>query len=200
MFKHFSETIVNSAIERDIIKNEDKEESIYGLNTFLTLAVNVLSALLIGFLFHMLAEIALFIFVYRSLRKYIGGSHADTALCCYISSCMTYVVVLVFIKYYPISSMATTALMACSMLVLWILAPIEAPKKPLDEIEYKVFRRRSHITIIICLCVFLILHYIPNQYTYYCSNIIAVSVYAVTLFAVIGKVQLKHLKTSPAHH
>lgn len=200
MFKSFSETIVNSACERDIIKNKDKEESIYGLNTFLTLAANVLSALLIGFLFHMLAEITLFILVYRSLRKYIGGSHADTAFKCYITSCITYITVLICIKYYPISNIITTVFVVFSALILWIFAPIEAQKKPLDEIEHKVFRHRSHITIIICLCVFLIFHHIPNQYTYYYSNIIAVSIYAVTLFAVIGEIQLKCLKTSLTHH
>ena len=71
MFKNISSAIVNSAFENGVIKNENKEESIYGLNAFLTLTINVISALAIGLLFHMLPETVLFIFVYKSLRKYI---------------------------------------------------------------------------------------------------------------------------------
>ena len=200
MFKNISETIVNHACTKGIIKHEDREENVYGLNTFLTIIVNVISALIIGFIFQMLIEIVLFIIVYKSLRKYIGGSHAKNARRCYISSCIIYAVVLVCIKYYSVPSSLTTVLTCSSMMILWIAAPIEAPKKPLDEVEYKVFKHRSHISIVVCLCIFLILHYIPGQYTYYYSNVTAVSIYAVTLFAIIGKIQLSHLKKSPARH
>lgn len=200
MFKSISETIVNSACIKGIIKHEDKEENVYGLNTFLTMTVNVISALIIGFIFQMPIEIVLFIFVYKSLRKYIGGSHAKNARRCYISSCIIYAVVLVCIKNYLVPSAFTTVFTCCCMIVLWIVAPVEAPKKPLDEIEYNVFKHKSHISIVVCLCIFLILHYIPSQYTYYYSNVTAVSIYAVTLFAIIGKTQLIHLKKSPARH
>lgn len=200
MFKSVSGTIVNNAIEKGIINSEDKEEISYGLNTFFTLTINVASALVIGLLFHMLIEIALFIFVYKSLRKYIGGSHAKNAKRCYISSCIIYVAVLFCIKYYLVSSVLTTILTCSSMALLWIVAPVEAPKKPLDKIEYNVFKHRSHISIAVCLCIFLFLHYLPNHYSYYYSNVIAVSVYAVTIFAIIGILQLNHLKRSSARH
>ena len=200
MFKNISSAIVNSAFENGVIKNENKEESIYGLNAFLTLTINVISALAIGLLFHMLPETVLFIFVYKSLRKYIGGSHAKNARRCYISSCIIYTVVLACIKLYLVPSILTTIFTCFSMIILWIVAPVEAPKKPLDEVEYKVFKHRSHITIVVFLCIFLISHYIPSQYTYYYSNVIAVSIYAVTLFAIIGKIQLSRLQKSPARH
>lgn len=197
MFKKISESIVNSASDKKIIKNDDKDEMIYGLNTFLTVIVNILSSLFIGFLFHMVAEVILFILVYKSLRKYVGGSHASTAWRCYISSCVTYVIVLICIMYYPLTNIVTTIAVCISAIVLWILAPVEAPKKPLDEVEQKIFKQRSRISIIVCVFVFLILHYIPNQYTYYYSNVVAISIYTVTLFAIIGKLQLIHLKKNP---
>ena len=200
MFSGISEIIVNHVCAKGIIKHEDKEETVYGLNTFLTLIVNVISALIIGFLFRMPIEIILFILVYKSLRKYIGGSHSDTALECYIFSCVIYIIVLICIKYYALSSSVTTIFVCCSMICMWIIAPVEAKKKPLDETEYKVFRRRSHISIIVWLCIFLILHYIPENYTYYYSNIAAVSIYAVALFAIIGKIQSVLRKKSPSSH
>lgn len=197
MFKKISESIVNSASDKKIIKNDDRDEMIYGLNTFLTVIVNILSSLFIGFLFHMVAEVILFILVYKSLRKYVGGSHASTAWRCYISSCVTYVIVLICIMYYPLTNIVTTVAVFISAIVLWILAPVEAPKKPLDEVEQKVFKQRSRISIIVCVFVFLIIHYIPNQYTYYYSNVVAISIYTVALFAIIGKLQLIHLRKYP---
>lgn len=106
-------------------------------------------------------------------------------------------IVLICIMYYQLSNTATTVAVCISAIVLWILAPVEAPKKPLDEIEQKIFKQRGRISIIVCVFVFLILHYIPNQYTYYYSNVAAISIYAVTLFAIIGKLQLIHLKKYP---
>lgn len=200
MFKNLSSIIVNKVYQNGLITREEIDENICGLNTFLTLMVNVLSAVLIGIAFKMLDEIILFIFVYKSLRKYIGGSHASNARLCYIYSCIIYVVVLICIRYYWLSSMVTTAFVCGSLMILWLLAPVEAPKKPLDPIEYDIFRRRSRITILICLCAFISLHYIPNQYTYYYSNVIAVSIYAVTLFAVIGKLKIIKLKKSSVHY
>ena len=81
-----------------------------------------------------------------------------------------------------------------SAIILFILAPVEAKNKPLDNIEKRVFRFRSRISIIVILCVFMILHYLPNEYTYYCSTIISVSVIAVTVFAVEGKLKLQYEK------
>ena len=72
-------------------------------------------------------------------------------------------------------------------------------EKTLDEVEYKVFKHRSHMTIVVFLCIFLILYYIPSQYVYY-SNVIAVSIYAVTLFTIIGKIQLSRLQNDTTSH
>lgn len=194
MFKRLSRTIVNKAMQNGIIEPEYIDENIYGLNAFLTITVNILTAAVIGIVFHMLWETATFIFVFKSLRKYVGGSHEDTAIKCYISSCILYVLILIAIKYYPLSGLITTIVMFVSSVILFCLSPVEAPNKPLDDIEKKVFKFRGRISVIIVLCIFMALHYIPNEYIYYVSVIIAVSVIAVTVFAIEGKLKLKYAK------
>lgn len=188
MFKAVSKKLVDAAVQRDIVKPENTEDYTYGLNAFMTTLVNIVSALAIGLVMRMLFEIVLFIFVYKYLRKYTGGSHAKTAAGCYIASCITYIAALTVIKYYPFSSFVTAIIVVAAAVVLFAISPVEAEKKPLDEIERKVFRRRSRLNILIFVFLFLFLHYaVQIPYLYYCSVIIAVSVFTVMLFALIGK-------------
>lgn len=194
MFKRISASIVGKAVENGIIEPERTDENIYGVNAMLTIAVNIVTAALIGIVFNMLCEMAVFILFYKILRRYIGGSHEKTAVRCYIASCVLYGIVIAAIRFYPFSGWGTTLLMLGSSGILFALAPVEAVNKPLDDIERKVFRRRSRITIIAVLLVYMALRCIPNGCTDYYSVVVAVSVFAVTVFAVEGKLKLKHEK------
>lgn len=194
MFKQLSKLMVKKATYKGIISSEKAEENVYGLNAFLTLLLNILTAALIGMIFQMFWEIVAFITAFKTLRKYVGGSHEDTALKCYISSCILYVVALGIIKYYPFTALTTTIGMVCNAVILIIVAPVEAVKKPLDEIETKVFKFRSRVTILFTLCIFTALHYIPNTYCYYYSIVVAVSTTFVMIFAIEGKIKLNRAK------
>lgn len=188
MFKGVSKKLAVAAVRKNAADSKNIEEYIYGLNLFFTLSINVISALIIGLLMNMTFEIVLYIFVYKFLRKYIGGSHAKTAARCYVSSCLTYVVALTIIKYYPFSSLPTIVLSYISAFILWIICPVEAEKKPLDDIERKVFRHRGHIRILICICGFMVLVYYSR--TYYFSIVVVISMLTVTLFSIEGMLRL----------
>lgn len=191
MFINFSKKIAYSAVRKDIVKNEEVDEIIFGLNSFFTVVLNIITALIIGLVLHMVFEIALFIFIYMMLRKYVGGSHSKTSLRCYLSSCVMYIAVPLIIKYYPFSSLFTVCITVISAIIMFILAPVEAVNKPLDDIERKVFKLRARRNICICLAVFLVLHY-TNFFsvTYYWSIVFTVSMAVVALFAVTGRLKL----------
>lgn len=179
--------MVGSAVRKEIVKADDAEDYTYGLNTFLTTLANVLSALAIGLLMHMLVEIAVFIVVYKCIRKYVGGSHAKNAARCYISSCIIYAAVLVAIRYWPFSETVTVMMTVISAAVMYVTAPVEAEKKPLDDIERKVFKRRSVIVVSIFLAVFFILNYagfIPYGEKF--AVVTAVGIITVAIFAAAG--------------
>lgn len=180
MFKDVSKRLTAAALKRNLVASENIEEYIYALNAMLTIAVNIVSALIIGAFMNMVFEVVLYIFVYKFLRKYIGGSHSKTAARCYITSCLTYVTALMAIKYYPFSSLVTIALAIISSVVLWIVCPIEAEKKPLDDIERKTFRHRGHFRILICICCLMIMVYLSQSYY---SVVITISMLTVTLFS-----------------
>lgn len=189
MFKGLSTKLVDAAIQRNIIEPESKEENIYGLNICLTAMLNMIFALVIGLIMDMMIEMILFIVVFKSLRRYVGGAHSKNDIRCFISSCVTYVIALNVIKYYNIPSIITMITILICALVIFLIAPVEAEKKPLDEIEREVFGRRSIICLAIWLAIFLTLNDIPNvQYANHCAVVIAVGIVTVTVFAIEGKI------------
>lgn len=188
MQKKLSRIIVKRAFDNGIIEKEDIEEYIYGISIFLSVALNVISACVIGVMMKMLVEILMFITFFKLLRSYTGGSHSKTAFKCYISSCVMYVAVLILLKYFiPLFNRSIlTVITVISAVILFIISPVDAVNKQLDDKEREVFRKKARFRIITFLLIFMTLHYL-NIKTYYWSNVIAISFFAVCVFAIVGK-------------
>ena len=80
------------------------------------------------------------------LRIYAGGFHFENTFVCLSVSTVIDVTAVVVIA--NASSIPLTALLVClfpAVAVIWLLSPIETPNKPLDEMERKVYGRRSKI-------------------------------------------------------
>lgn len=129
----------------DVVKAEDAEIYIYGINQILVSVVNVLSALIIGLIFDVFCEIAVFMVAYIPLRSFAGGFHAKTPLRCYIFSIIMLIVVSTGIKYPFLTEWVYCAVLVASFVIVLILSPIEDKNKPLDELENKVYKKRTII-------------------------------------------------------
>ena len=135
--------IGNNLVHSGVIKEEDAEIYIYGINQILTSVLNVSSALIIGLIFGVFSEIAVFMAAYIPLRSFAGGYHAKTPLSCYVFSVIMLIVVSIGLKYLHIADWVYYAVLAAVASVVLILAPVEDRNKPLDEIEHKVYKRRT---------------------------------------------------------
>ena len=129
----------------NVIKEEDAEIYIYGINQIFVAVLNVSSALIIGWIFGVILEIAVFMAAYIPLRTFAGGYHAKTPLRCYIFSVVMLIIVSVGIKCFSALDLAYVIAFLAGLFVVLILSPIEDKNKPLDEIENKVYKRRSII-------------------------------------------------------
>lgn len=130
-------------MQSNVIEAEDIEIYIYGINQIFVSILNIVSALIIGLIFGVLWEIAVFMAVYIPLRSYAGGYHAKTPLRCYIFSVIMLIIVSTGIKYLYVAEWVYYAFFALSIIVVFILSPVEDKNKPLDEIEYKVYKKRA---------------------------------------------------------
>ena len=129
--------IVNNLVHSGVIKEEDAEIYIYGINQILTSVLNVSSALIIGLIFGVFPEIAVFMAAYIPLRSVAGGYHAKTPLSCYVFSVIMLIVVSIGLKYLHY------AVFVAATLVVLLLSPVEDRNKPLAEIEQKVYKKRT---------------------------------------------------------
>ena len=130
--------IGNNLVHSGVIKEEDAEIYIYGINQILTSVLNVSSALIIGLIFGKFFEAAVFIVAYCSLRSFAGGYHAKTPLRCYVFSVIMLIIVLVGIKYLYLTEWMYYVVLLAAALVVIVLSPVEDKNKPLDEIEHRV--------------------------------------------------------------
>lgn len=135
--------IVNNLVHSNVIKEEDAEIYIYGINQILVSVLNVSSALIIGLLFGTLLEIAVFMAAYIPLRSFAGGYHAKTPLRCYIYSLIMLVIVSMDLKYLNMEIWGYYAVLSATVLIVLVLSPVEDRNKPLDEIEHKVYKKRA---------------------------------------------------------
>lgn len=135
--------IVNNLVHSGVIKEEDAEIYIYGINQILTSVLSVSSALIIGLIFGVFPEIAVFMAAYIPLRSFAGGYHAKTPLSCYVFSVIMLIVVSIGLKYLHLADWVYYAVLVAATLVVLVLSPVEDRNKPLDEIEQKVYKRRT---------------------------------------------------------
>ena len=145
--------IVNNLVHSGVIKEEDAEIYIYGINQILTSVLSVSSALIIGLIFGVFPEIAAFMAAYIPLRSFAGGYHAKTPLSCYVFSVIMLIVVSIGLKYLHLADWVYYAVLVAATLVVLVLFPVEDRNKPLDEIEHRVYKK---LTILIAATELLI--------------------------------------------
>ena len=149
--------IVNNLVHSGVIKEEDAEIYIYGINQILTSVLNVSSALIIGLIFGVFPEIAVFMAAYIPLRSFAGGYHAKTPLSCYVFSVIMLIVVSIGLKYLHLADWVYYAVLVAATLVVLVLSPVEDRNKPLAEIEQKVYKKRkmniATAEVMVCLAL-----------------------------------------------
>lgn len=184
MFIRLSKRIVKHCCKG---KGSDENELyIFGVNQFLNMLLNILTALFIGILFGETLQIILFMLAYIPLRSYAGGWHSRTPLRCYIFSVIMLITVSIGMNYLYMEDWVYYVVLVASVLVMLILAPVEDRNKPLDETEHKVYKRRTTLIAVIELIIALILKLLISD-----SLFIAIvySFVVLSLMLIAGKVK-----------
>lgn len=151
---------ISKRIAKHYCKSESSDENelyVFGINQCLSMLLNILTALFIGILFGEILQLLLFMLAYIPLRSYAGGWHARTPSRCYIFSVIMLTFVSIGIKYLSLTEWVYYAVLLASVLIVFVLSPIEDKNKPLDELEHKVYKKRTAIIAALELVVCLVL-------------------------------------------
>lgn len=149
---------LSKRIAKHYCKGESSDENelyVFGINQCLNMLLNILTALFIGILLGEILQLLLFMLAYIPLRSYAGGWHARTPLRCYIFSVIMLTLVSIGIKYLLLTEWVYYAVLLVSVLIVFLLSPIEDKNKSLDELEHKVYKKRTAfiaaLELIVCL-------------------------------------------------
>ncbi|MGN9165753.1 accessory gene regulator ArgB-like protein [Tissierellaceae bacterium HCP3S3_D8] len=169
-----------------IIEDEERDIYSYGLHQGLLIIINIMTAMLIGFIFKGLWEVIIFMMAYIPLRIYGGGYHAKTELRCYFFSVALIVISLLLIRSIPIVKFTVLAIASISGVIVYVLAPVEDKNKPLDDIENKVYKRRTRIILAIEILAVLVLYILGFKEA---SLVISVAILMLSLMMIGGRLK-----------
>lgn len=185
MFYRISNRIADRFTEKKVIPPEEKELYRFGVQQGLSIALNVVTTFVIGLVFRMVLESFLFLAVYIPLRSFAGGIHAKTANRCYVYSSFMIIAVLLVIKFFPLGNLICSCLSFLSGIIIFLLAPVEAEHKKLDEIEYVVYRKRSRIILVAEIIIQLLLSMIMPKRFIMCFSLSFVCLATVMIVGVV---------------
>lgn len=177
---------VGTLIQHEIIAPEENEIIAFGLKQGLSMLVNIATTVLIGVLFGMWWQSIVFLLVYSPLRVFAGGVHAKTPLRCYIASIALVVLFLLAVQCCPKDIYLLTAIFMASAGGVFCLAPIEDKNKPLDELESKVYKKRTRIILFIEIVAIIILIACDLTKIAVC---IVISIFLLDLMLMLGKLK-----------
>ena len=186
MFHGISEQIIMYAVKNNTVDREKAAEYIYGLELSLSVLSSYLSVVIIGTVMGMWWQSMLFLFLFASVRRFVGGFHFNSQVMCYLCTCIMCAAAFSFIKYSANNTISCTVVMALSTLLLLIISPVPAIEKPLDDKEKIIYSRVSKMILLIIAAAYTVLYFTQNIYT---AKIIAVTIFIVATLAVCGKIK-----------
>lgn len=183
IFSRLSHKIGDNLVRSNVIKEEDAEIYIYGINQILVSVLNVSSALIIGLILGMFFESIIFMAAYIPLRSFAGGYHAKTPIRCYFASLIIMFMILLFCKYVSFNLFLYSGILVISLLACAFLCPVQDNNKPLDSIERQRYRKISVVILFVELCVWIMIAFVIHKYV----QIIPISIFTEAMMIIIGR-------------
>lgn len=152
-----SESLTNRLIAVGIIKSEDYEIYQFGIENTILKLIHMASYITLGLILGRLPELIIFLAAFIPLREYSGGFHAKTPFRCYIVSCITVFTFLLILIFSPEGIMDYSIPIALvGSFLLFLIIPVEAKDKPLDESEKIYYKSKGGFLILLALVLTLI--------------------------------------------
>ena len=143
MALNLSDKIVDCMIQNGTISSDDKEIYLYGVNQGLFMLLSVVTFMIVGLITGTFVYILAFLFAVMMLRSFAGGYHASTPLRCYTLSSVVVCLVVFLYSHIQFNYCIMAGLLVAIGIFIILLSPVDSTNKRLDELETKVYKRRS---------------------------------------------------------
>lgn len=194
------EKLVDNLIKKGDATEEDRKILMFGFNKLLQNVCIVFISILLGWIFHFISEVILFLISFSLIRSFSGGFHFLKQRTCCITSFLILLLFLCSLRIVPCMTMTFlyTFLFMLSIPIIVKYAPLEAVEKPLDVKEKVFYRRKTllHLSLEILIILSLL---ITKQIKFAFSISVAIFLAACLLLIEVLRLKLVEKKT-PKHY
>ena len=139
--------MTDSLSKGGIIADEEREIVRFGLESLGGNLLGIGLTLAVGICFKQIGEALILWLLLFPLRKNAGGYHAATKTRCLFVSAVILIITFMFFAVFEHKMIFYGICAMIAGCVIWVLAPVDNPSKKLDAVEYKVYRRRTRISL-----------------------------------------------------
>lgn len=183
---NLSDKLTDKLLKMQIINSEEKELYYYGLKQGFLLLLNMMTVIIIGFIFNMIWQSVIFVITYSLLRAYAGGYHASTQAGCYLFSLVMIISVLWLIKLIPWNGFIIFIITIVASMIILIIAPVEDSNKPLDQKEKVIFKKRTNSILSVLAASALLFWLIDVNLISICM---VMGICIISIMIVLGKIK-----------
>lgn len=188
MFAKIAERLTQQLENENVIIHEKRELYRYGFQNGLILTLNFLTSIIVGIALCEVLNSILLLAAYIPLRSYAGGYHSNTSERCYIVSTLIMIVWICLIKFKLLSTSCCVIMLVIGSCVCIAFSPVAGESKPLDELECKMYRRKSLIILLFENIVWIIFNCAIKTV----CEVIPIIIFTEAIMLVSGKIkQLK---------
>ena len=166
MINKLSAKFTEKLLLRQSITEEERELYIYGFFILLSNLMYIILASLSGLLLGCFLESIVFYIAFQFIRRYAGGYHASTETRCEIISTLSIISSIFVIrlsKQYDFQKILLVVTLV-SAIIIFCICPLDTPEKPLSEKEFKFFRKKSRLILIIIISVVIISYFLKLSF------------------------------------
>lgn len=147
MISKLAKNIAHFFVVQNITEESKEVIYAYGMELLLSDVLNTIIVLLIALFSRTLHAVIVFIVVFMGLRRFVGGYHANSHL-----SCMFTLVIVMLVFSYGLCNISgqlaqifSIGFTTISLPVIFCIAPVPHPNKPMSEEKGVKLRKRSYI-------------------------------------------------------
>lgn len=159
MIARLSKRMASFFVRNEVIKSEDEEVYVYGLQLLLSTVFNGIIAFILAIISGTVLQCTCYLSVFILLRKSAGGFHAKTHFgCCFILAVVLSLFIL-FIKFVPNEAygIVTAIVVTFSVVIILMFAPLEHENKPISDRDKNRLRKNSiNYAVLFALLVFVL--------------------------------------------
>ena len=146
-----AEKITDLLEKQGLVEPDQAEVYVYGMTLMISSTATLLATLLLGFVFHAINNVLVFLLFFVPVRIFSGGYHSSSYLRCFLTFMLMLGSFIAIQRNLPeeavLPSIVITSLI--SLFLIFKFSPVSHPNAPIRESDWFRFKRLSRIICII---------------------------------------------------